>query len=421
MKTFLRRIIERPVPGVSAVFTIVYCSAVIFMLTVLKTNDAFFLHDDGYYVIGINYFKGISGLSNQYLMPLFPFILSLLGFFPENLHPALRILLTLALTYGNIYVANRIFSSFLSPKQIFTGLMIFVLTPLYLHWSIKLTSEVILTLFLGLIILSFQKFYITKKPAYLVMLFISILLAGLVKPVFFFVPVFFLLFALYRKNIKLSVVMLIVVLYSLAVQLSVMEFARPLTPGSRSYGTADLLAGSYYIKAVSMTGQLNTNSHISYTKENADRSNLLLANKMLSEWLDDFNKEHPDASLQRIVAASFLDSPVLFVLSKIISPLFFICLASGFTEMLLNFIINILLIFFAVWSMRKYLKGKMDMVLPVIYGLLGFFATYFFTFCIARYSVPFMFYLSVFAGPSLLGLFDRSKKPQTGISQKKIN
>lgn len=421
MKSLLRRIIERPVPGVSAVFTIVYCSAVIFMITALKTNDTFFLHGDGYYVIGINFFKGVSGLSHQYLMPLFPFILSLLGFFPENIHPALRIIMTLALTYGNIFVASRIFSSFLSPKQIFTGLLIFVLTPLYLHWSIKLTAEVILTLFLGLIILSFQKFYLTRKPVHLVMLFISILLACLTKPVFFFVPVFFLLFALYRRNIRLSVVMLIVVLYSLVIQLSVMEFARPLTPGSRSYGTADLLAGSYYLKAVSITGQLNTNSHISYARENADRSNLLLANKMLSEWLDDFRKEHPDASLSRIVAASFLDSPGLFVLSKIISPLFFICLSSGFAEMLLNFIINILLIFFAVRSMRKYLTGKKDITLPVIFGLLGFFATYFFTFCIARYSVPFMFYLSVFAGPSLLGLFDRSERLQTGIPQKKIN
>lgn len=305
MKSFLRRVTEKPVPGVSVIFTVVYCSVIILMLAVLRTNDTFFLHDDGYYVIGQNFFKGVSGLSHQYLMPLFPFVLSLLGFFPENLHPALRIIMTLALTYGNIFVASRIFSAFLSPKQIFTGLLIFVLTPLYLHWSIKLTSEVILTLFLGLIILSFQKFYVTRKPAYLVMLFMSILLAGLTKPVFFFVPVFFLLFALYRKNIRLSVVTLIVVLYSLVIQLSVMEFARPLTPGSRSYGTADLLAGSYYLKAVSMTGQLNTNSHVDYTKDNANRSNLLLANKMLTEWLDDFKKENPDASLTQIVTASF--------------------------------------------------------------------------------------------------------------------
>ncbi len=127
-----------------------------------KVNQQLFLTDDGYYAKGklFSENKSLSSLFDYTYRrgPVLPLLFSILNLSPSDLHPYLRIALTLIFTLGNLYIAFKLFVSFMSNKAIFYGLFISLFNPLYIHWTLKSTPEVYLTFFMCLIIFGYIRF-----------------------------------------------------------------------------------------------------------------------------------------------------------------------------------------------------------------------------------------------------------------------
>ncbi|MCE1165485.1 MAG: hypothetical protein LWX07_08810, partial [Bacteroidetes bacterium] len=85
---------------VYAIIVILFAAVFIF---VFHKDPVFFLTDDGYYVVGKLFYEGKYTLLHQSRGPGLYLLFSTFNIFPDIVHPYLRILVTLAVTFGNLY------------------------------------------------------------------------------------------------------------------------------------------------------------------------------------------------------------------------------------------------------------------------------------------------------------------------------
>jgi hypothetical protein len=388
----------------------IFILAIVFLLIVFKkVSPDLFLASDDYYIMGKEFFYNGSSLFHHFRAPLLPLLLSILNFFSLDFQPYVRVLMTLTFVYANTILAQKIFESFLSNKHIFIGLFIALFNPLHIHWTLKCTPEIYITTFLGLIIYCLIKYLKTEKWYYIILLFMLIFLATNLKPVFPFISITILLISMASRRMKFIILSIGFVLFSIITQLTVMAYTKTLSDPKYQYGKSDLIGNYFLVPAMLEARRFEFGSNEKLIINNPEKSVYAIGTKNYTLWCDNYYLSHPDASTYQMVFDFVKDNPGKVIVTKILSPIFFISLASSSTETISNLIINLSVIILSIVGLRTIFKDNTRKILIILSVLIGYYLTYLVAFSYARYSVPVMFYLSIPVGISISILYHKIK------------
>ena len=370
---------------VSIVFLLYFAFLSVFVFTyiiIMHKDPVFFLNDDGYANLGKYYFEGRISLSHLSRNPGLIFLFSFFNYFPESLHPFLRL-----------------FKNLLSKRQLLIGLLISVFNPVYLHFTIKSTPEVYLTFFIGLIIFFYMKYINDLKIRYLVYAIFFSCIAMLFKPVFFAIPVFLFLHGILIK--KLKYLFIPTIIFSVTVLISFFlatSFTKPLDEQFNYITVENIVTPTYLPKAILQTKQLNLGTREEDLTINKENSNYLIVMDSYYNWLNSYQKKNNNYSDASIILDFIKDNYFMFFLVKIISPITFISLSSSTKETVMNLFLNIFLIVLCIASIKKIYKEHKNDILIILCVILGYSFAFFLSASYIRYSLPFVFYFFPFSG-----------------------
>jgi hypothetical protein len=410
LKIFTNRILL-----ISILYSFFILAFFIFYVFVLGKDSSFFLGDDGYYTKGKMFFNGGS-LLGQYTPPLFSLLLSVLNFFPVEFHSFLRIIITLFFVNFNIFIAKLIFQNVLSHRIFSLGLFLALFNPLFIHWTIKSTPEVYVTFFIGLLILFLIKYSQTKQIKYIFIYCMILFLATNFKPVFLFIPLTFLSFAIIKWNRKLIVLSAGGLIYLIVIQLLTLSYSKPEGDTKREYGRADLIASNFLVETMIETGKFEFGSNTGLMINSPNESNLWLILKKYSEWEKIYITQNPNSSLLKTFVDFSIENPTKVIITRLVAPILFISLSSSTAESLSNLFINLFIVFCSIYGIKEVFKKEPNVLLCVLLTLAGYFLTFFISFSYARYSVPVLFYLSFLASPKIYYLYNSYLKSKFSIN-----
>jgi hypothetical protein len=379
-----------------ALFLIVFYFIYIF---ILHKNPDFFLTDDGYYTYGKLMFEGKISFLYQSRGPGLYLLFAVFNFFPEYLHPFMRILLTISVVYGNIYFASKIFKKILNKEQFFWGLLIAVFNPLNIHFTIKNTPEVYLTFIMGFIVFFYLKYTETSKSKFIILLTAGILIGMAFKPVFFLIPIFMLfqnIFILKRKKYYIAISVLIVI--SISSYFLFQTYTREKEADRNSYGFKDILSRVYLYDAMAKTGEINLGTSEELQKTRTEKSNYYLCFDYYEKWLKEYNKDHIVNSEATIAIDFTKDNFMKSVLLRVTSPVLFFSLTSNTFETILYFFLYGGLIVLSISCIKKVYRNFRVEISGIVSILLGYAFVFFLTLSYARYSIPLIFFLLMFTG-----------------------
>jgi 4-amino-4-deoxy-L-arabinose transferase-like glycosyltransferase len=392
--------LKHPVAGLFIIHSLIIVILILIVKTFLHLPNYFFLDDDGYYLIGKNYFNKIAPLSHQFRTPGIPFLLSFLNYFSTGVQPFIRISITQLFNLLNIYLAYKIFTNILPQKIIIWGLLISLFNPLYLWWAcIRSSPETYLTMFLGLVIYYTLRLQHERKLRYCLILLIIILLSILFKPVLFLIPFFLFVYLFFNKNRKIAVGLLTIFIVSLLSFKIIMDYSTP--KNAFAYGVNAIMVDTYLTQNILNSGRFGHYYYLSEQNTLGNTSNFENINTKVSMWLKEYEeKNHNFNSLQTVIA--FLkENTGMVILSKLFNPVYFISIAETTSKSIFNLIVNITVLFICISNLKKTKKQfSVDINLIVII-FIGFYFPYFINSASARYFIPILFYISVFAGVSI--------------------
>lgn len=388
-----------------AVFLLVFYFAYVYLL---NKNPDFFLMDDGYYTCGKALYEGKISFLHQSRGPGLYILFAGLNVIPESLHPITRVIMTIAVMRVNIFFASRIFGKMLTKTQLFWGLAISVFNPLTLHFTIKNTPEIYLTLIMGVIIFGYLKFIDTNRYIFFVLAAAGILSGMIFKPVFFLIPIFMLLHNVFIiKNKKYYLLLVVLALVSFYSYSLFQTYTKLEDEKAHSYGFGDILARVYLYDAMMKSGEINlgTSEEIQYS--GADKSNYVLCDRYWRNWIEEYKKTNNDAPEYKIALDFTKDNLFRSVLLRITSPVLFISLTASTIETVLYAFLYGWLTILSVLCIRKIIKDYKKEISAIIYVLMGYGVVFFLTLSYARYSIPFMFFFLIFTGIYFSKIIDR--------------
>jgi hypothetical protein len=388
-----------PVNSVFLLYSVFFIIIICILVFLIHKPMDFFLKDDGYYTLGKLFFDGKISLAHQYRGPGFLLLFASFNYFPEYMHPYLRLIVTFAFIYANLLIASNLFDNILTRKQIFIGLLISVFNPVFIHFTIKSTPEIYLILFLGLIILFYKKFVNELKIKNFVVVLFVVVIATFFKPVFFIIPALLFFHCIIMGKFKKLIISLIIfIIVALAANISFSKYTKFYGKNSKSYGIEDVLVPTFIPVAIMKTGELNMGTKVETLQSNQDQSNYLIGFEYFKNWLSKYYQENEDSSEIKLVYYFIKENYLMFFFVKIISPVMFISFASSTEETILCFFINIIFIYLSIVSIKRVFKKYKSDILIILFSLLGYAFVFFLSFSYIRYSVPFMFYFSIFIG-----------------------
>lgn len=370
-------------------------ACVLVLQLVFDFNPKIFLVDDGYYQTSKLIVEGEASFAHTYRAPGLPFLFLVLHFFPPLLHPYLRLVLTLGFSFGSIYVAYAIFRQVMGERAVFYGLLLSLFNPMYIHWTLKSSPESYTTFFLGIVMFAYLKFWNTAEKKY-VFLLVSILVASiLVKPVLLFVP---LLVALYgfiireKRMIAVSMLAFFICMVSFCIC-----YRTQKSEEGMSYAKGFTINSTYMVETILHTRRLNTGH--SLVEDRPEVSNAAIAIKSTEAWIENYKKTYHNTNLIFMNIRFIRDNFWLFLKTRILSFFLFISLTSTIRETLLTFFVNLTLISIGLYSLRQKFGIHRVRIIIILSILMGYVVLHLLVAPgLARYSIPFMFYFSVFAG-----------------------
>lgn len=403
-----RKITESGEGFVFAAYAIFIISFYFVYVYFLNKNPDFFLMDDGYYTCGKALYEGKISFLHQSRGPGLYILYAGLNIFPESVHPIIRIVLTILIMRVNIFFAVRIFRKMLTGNQLFWGLVISVFNPLTLHFTIKNTPEVYLTLIMGVIIFGYLRFIDTNKFIFFTLATAGILAGMIFKPVFFLIPIFMLLHNVFIiKNKKYYLPLVVLSLVSFYSYSLFQTYTKLEDEKAHSYGFGDILARVYLYDAMMKSGEINlgTSEEIQYS--GADKSNYVLCDRYWRNWIEEYKKTNNDAPEYKIALDFTKDNLFRSVLLRITSPVLFISLTSSTTETISYLFLYGWLVILSISCIRKIIKDFRKEISAILYILAGYAAVFFLTLSYARYSIPFMFFFLIFTGIFFSEIIDK--------------
>ncbi|MBI5403542.1 MAG: glycosyltransferase family 39 protein [Ignavibacteriae bacterium] len=411
---------ENPVWVVFLLYVALMVFLVIFIKFFLKYDSAFFLTDDGYYVYAKLFWKGDFSLLHAGRGPGIPLLFSGFSFFPESCHAYFRLTVTISFVLFNIYLTKEIFRKYLNGRELFIGLLISVFNPLHIHFTIKSTPEVYILTFLLLIILFYRK--LSENPKWVLVLFLILItsVSFFFKPVLFFVPFMLLIhsFIFKSKNLRLKTLILSLLTFLSFLWSLDLTAAKKGTYGGVSYGGLNFIGPTFIPRAMLNTGRFSLDAKEKDFLNNSKNSVAVMTVKYHEEWMNSYLKNNPEAEEKEVIIDFIKDNFGEFVVSKVLNILFFTSLASNIPETFINLFLNGFLVVMSITVMKKKYKEKDEGIFLIISGLSGYVLMYLLTFGYARYSIPFIFIISVYSGVTVSKIL--SKHTWESFKLKKI-
>lgn len=377
-----------------------FLSVLAVMLVYLRYNPAFLMMDDGYYNISRGIYEGTMGVWHQRRYPGLPLLFTLVHTFPEYLHLLIRFYLTLAALGVSLYFGKKIAGDKIPNTTFFAAGILLFCNPLIIHWTIKSAPEPYVTAILGaLVILTLKQL---RHPSFKNHLFFALALLAAIsfKPVFFLIPLTLAVYYLLKRKRVLFVANLIIFATVFSGFLVLKSQVRPhLTIAQKdSYGTNDLLATSFLVKAMFETGQFYYGSDNPAVDMVMPASSVSYqVSKGYKEYRTNYFKNNPAASETEYAKTYILENFGYWSLSKILNPVFFFALTFTPKQAALGAAVAMVLLFLAFRQIRRFHKTHPDETELFLMVLLGFASVHFITFSFARYSFPVIFYLSIYA------------------------
>ena len=404
IQDIIQKLCKYPVQSLSTIFFLVITISVIILILFFDKSPQLFLIDDGYYQIGKNFFEGKQSLFHSFRWPGLPLLFTTLNFFPDFLHPYLRLLLALVFMYGNIWVAKKIFQQYFSNKQFFWGGLISLCNPLILHWTLKSTPEIYLTFFIGIVYLIIRRLFKEYSHKLLAILIFIIIIGMAVKPVFFIIPFLIFIYVILIKRKDLIFPFFIVFFTIITSFVVLHQLTAPSEANNIPYGIYDLLGPTFLPSSMLETRTISFGSQQELMNNNPEESNLAIGTKKINTWITQYKVNHPNSSNTQMIIIFIKDNLWPFIFIKLLNPVLFITLASKTPETLSNLLINGLLIIFAFIKLRELYRIEKNSIIPFILVLLGYASVFFLTFSYARYSFPVMFYIGFLGGVKLISI-----------------
>jgi len=383
-----------------------------FIIALLLVLQVFFdfdstklLSSDGYYATSKKVFEGEGSLTQAYRQPGLSILFLVMHFFPSSLHPYLRLALTLAFSFGNIYIAYLIFNQVMGSRAVFYGLLLSLFSPTYIHWTLKSSPETYITFFLGIIVLAYLKFWRTHKKKYIFLLILTLVTSVFIKPVLLFVPLFVALCGFIIKGKRLIIVSILAfliyaVLFPICLKSQKLE-------GQLHYGSEAPIETTYLIETILQTKRFDNTPFKEH--EMAEAPDTL---KAAGAWIANYKKNYRHVNPIHMNMKFIKENFWLYVKTRILSVIFFIFLSDSPKETLLNVFVNLPVVAMSIYSLKQKFSLYRSQIVIILSALLGYAALY----LVAnptedRYSIPAMFYFSVFAGIAV-------EKAITVLSQK---
>jgi len=388
---------------VRMIFLLYTASMIIFVLIIkmlFKYDSEFFLTDDGYYTYSKLFMSGNFSLLYAGRGPGIPLLFSWFHIFPEYLHAYLRLGVTMSFVFLNIYLAKKIFDNYFTEREVFIGLIVSVFNPIHIHFTVKSTPEVYILSFFLLLILLYGKLAENNSLLIVLYLFLTAGISLFFKPVLFFVPFLMFLYAVFLKEKKLYLKTFLLAFLTFVVFIwSLNLTAAPKgTYGGVSYGGLNFIGPTFIPRAMLKTGRFSLDANASSLTNNPDKSVAALTMKYHDEWMKNYLSKNPDAEERDILIDYIKENFGEFVISKLLNIVFFVSLASNVPESVFNLFLSgmLLVIFFRV--IKEKIKIRKKEFYIFIFTLSGYLLVYLLTFGYARYSIPFIFVISVFSG-----------------------
>jgi hypothetical protein len=295
----------------------------------------------------------------------------------------------------------------------FWGSLIFLCSPVYIHWVFKNAPEVYLTLLLGLFILGVVKFYRTGSAKYVVLAIFVFALAMFLKPGFIFIPLFLLIFSVCCKSRRVFVVSLFFMLLSVGSYVMYDRVTRykydiEVSKSQRwAYGKTAFVENAFWVDYVLRTRQFHKGTLVGY-----DVSRYGEAGVASREWMENFFNEHPESSYFRMTVYFFGEKPLLVLQKFVASPFFYLAMSAKTSETYAKLIFSIIAVVLASLGLRNFLRthdARKEVIL-ILAIIIGYSFLFLVLHAMNRYSMPILPYLYVWGGITLLGLKRRLSK-----------
>lgn len=381
----------------------------------------FFLMGDsfgGAYEIGKSFFEGKGSVLHQWAPPGIPVVLSLLNFFPEIIHPYLRILISEILTILNMYLAFKIYSKILSQKAIICGLIVSLFNPLYIWWvCLRAGPDIYIAVFLGLIIYSTLNLINNKITFHLYILLFTIPISLLFKPVLFLIPLFLILYFFINKKYKLSLASTFILIISIFSLKITMDVSNPVK--GPTYAPTTFMIDPIFTDVLFHTGKFGYYNEDMPEETQNPQSYLYKFDKTLKEYN---SKDYSDSEISIIMHYASENIGYL-LLSKLLNPLYFISVSNTTQKTLFLLVLNSAILSLSILNLKRLKKYFPEQISKITFVFLGYYFVFFLVHSCARYSIPLLFYISVFSGVSIYNWIGKIKfvKTSGGGSNTKID
>lgn len=365
------------------------------------------LYGENYYNPAKSFVNG-STLLHKTRGPILPLIYSILFFFPQSMHPFLRLLISSTFSFGVIIILFKITKDYISEKQFFIGSLIFILNPGYNHWTFKSAPEIYLGFFLGLFILTFIKYYKSGARKYLIYSILIFILSIFLKPTFLFIPFLLLLTSIFIiKSKRIFIISLVLIILSLGGYITFDRITEPKydpridNAGSwicgKNYGKTYLIMNSFWVDYVIKTKRFGA-----LYKEWMEIYDGWLKN--FDKWMKTFYKKYPNSNYLFMNLYFIYDKPLLFLQKLLVNPLFYFSMSGRPLETFIKLLVNIISLILSISGLKTILKNSKtkNEIILIVSIIAGYAMLHFITHATDRLSLPILPYLYVWGGISCL-------------------
>lgn len=365
------------------------------------------IRDDGYYNIAKGFIHGDASLFHRFRGPLLPLLFSSMFIFPEALHPFIRLIITLLTSLGIIIILYEITKNYLNTKQFFWGSLLFILNPVYIHWTFKSAPEIYLCFLLGLFIYFILQYYETSKMKYILYGLLVYFLSFFIKPVFLFIPIFMFIFGLLAKSKNIVIVSVIFCVigiggYKIQGNITAINYNENIPKSERG---CDIIYKTYLISESFLTDYMIKTKQFrfqfinEYTIPYKDNKSYVEYTKY---WIEQFYNKYPNNGLVFMNLYFIYTEPLLVLQKLAVSPFLYFSMSSRTYETFVKLFISIIFIILSIIGVKKIFVATKPQehkeILLILSIVLGYIALHLVSGSHNRYSLPILPYLYVWGG-----------------------
>jgi hypothetical protein len=383
----------------------------IIIAIILKGYDytSYVLSDDGYFEMAKKIAHG-NFIKSGSLPPLLPLLLSPIHFFPEFLHPFLRMIFSQFFVYLLFFTMYKLTKKYINCKQFLVGGILLIINPTFIQWTFKLTPDLYLSVFLGFFIFFIQKHFTNRKKRHLLIALLSFAMGIFVRPSFVFIPIFLVLFSLfYFKSRNKVIVSNILLLFTIVFYFSYSTFISfnkigqvNLNPNA---GRENVMINNFVLTQIILeTKEFHKGTIDNYDINSNNNNDFMDGDEYLKDRrkteIEKYWRSHPNGNTLHQVYLYSIENPKVLIAKILLGPIFFFSLSSR--EILSYFLLFISLLYFimSIYGIKIIFERLKKDSNTVVYFLIlfGYFFLHWVTHSYSRYSFVIIPFLFIWAG-----------------------